>query len=895
LFLLKNNTYGEYEEITNIAKEKFISLLQEGAYYSAVEIQKEFLENEIDFFESQEIINAAKQGVTLSLERGDFDTALTIQKEFLENEIDFFESQEIINAAKQGFFFCCKYKNINKALDIQHHFLQDFPDILYLGVLFSLKTHNEYLEHLYKAKNIAEVSSLTQENWVWAFALYSASSVAEEGENISEETKEHLKLLFQNTKNQNFVLKNLKELYKKILYREKMTDEEEILLSVIDKTGAGNLAVCESFSNFLYTISGKEILYESLQKTKKHFEKLKVSDQDFGQWCFLSTPFIETFPEIFQEYLPVFLKMNDKDFSLYLEEVFLLHSVLLLLGENNETLLKTGKEFFQEFISRITSQTEENINISEEHKKVFVCIKENLQKSFGLKKIPESFDAEMIRSVKNFSMYFANLHDKDEEKETYLGLFFALHLHNKWNDFLTGNMSYDEVCEYIEDDTEYIKDYMKNREKNISLFQEFSLEERQKFHISKIFQGYADISTIDTKLQSIEKDIEDLLDFDMYSEEEKKLLLLLQKHKKQFGGVLAKLWQKKGGKDISFTEDEENIMKEIQNEQFSIETQEEIKKIQDDLNIFFGNKMVNLQNKVKEYHIPEKLKNLKQAKTPSEEIMAIFIKCGVAFETDSGAQAISSDIEYLRKVLSTTGKQKNILTEEEKEKGEKYLKGIETQVKALEALLKKILDPLKNYTFHEKDTLKKERFEEFMKKLEQKGGESLVYTTMTSDMNEVIPRIRACLSCRNKECNNDTNLSFGDGYRFFLFSDFGGKKDCSDQIVNILPTPEKEHYFVFDTLYGERGLDILALHIATVLEQSKETGLPVFLPKRVLSFEEKEVQQKIENYLKKKTQWKEKSLTLVVPKKSGEDFYQEFTRGARNSGEKIVEGYEISL
>jgi hypothetical protein len=506
-------------------------------------------------------------------------------------------------------------------------------------------------------------------------------------------------------------------------------------------------------------------------------------------------------------------------------------------------------------------------------------------------------------------MYFANLHDKYEDKETYLGLFFALHLHNKWNDFLVGNMSYDEVCEYIEDDKNFIKDYMENREKNISLFQEFSLEERQKFHIPKIFQGYADISTIDTKFSSIEIDIKRLLDTDMYSEEEKILLSLLQKHEKNFGNVLAKLWQKKGGKNISFSKEEKEIITEIK-KHLKIETKEDIKKIQDDLSSSFANKIINLQHKVqdifKKQNIPEKLKNLKQAKTPSEEIMAIFIKCGVAFKTDSGAQAISSDIEYLRTVLSTTRKQKDMLTEEEKEKGEKYLKGIETQVKDLEALLKTIIESLENYKkqipFLQKDELtdkeksKKTGYEEFMKKLEQKGGETLMYTTMTSNMNEVIPRIRACLSCRNIECNNDTNLSFGDGHRFFLFTGLGGKEDCSDQIVNILPTTEKEHYFVFDTLYGkERSADILSLHIATVLEKSQETGLPVFLPKTVLIGDIKTLLEKIEKHTEGKIQHTETTLSLNLPTSSGADFYQEFVEDTRDSGEKAVEGYVIKL
>jgi hypothetical protein len=786
---------------------------------------------------------------------------------------------------------------------ILKNFLQDFPDIINAGYLASLEKNNEYLEHLYKAKNIAEVSSLTQENWIWAFALYSASSVAEEGENISKETKDHLKVLFQNTENQNFVLHSLKKLYEKILQNEEIPNEEKILLDVLSVTGAGTLTLSESVAHFLYAISGKELLYTPLLEIKKHFEskKLNISDQDFGQWCALSIPLLQIFPSMFAEYLPVFLQMNDKEFSQYLKEVFPLHNVLCLLAENNENLSNEAEKFFQEYIDR----TKETLNIEEEHEKVFSCIQQNLKKSFGLKKIAESFDEKMIRSVKNFSMYFANLTDKDEEKEkeTYLGLFFALHLHNKWNDFVVGNMSYEEVCEYIEDDTKYIEDYMERRNDNVSFLTEGDLEIRKTLHEKTIFQGSAHVSTLDTKLESIEEDIEDLLDSDIYSEEEKKLLSLVKKHEKNFGKVLAKLWQKKGGKDISFTEDEEKIIKEIQEAGMSRETQEEIKKIQDDLNVFFGNTIVNLQNKVKKYNIPEKLKKLKEVQTPPQYIIDIFKKCGVELSTDSGVRALSSEVEYFRKLLAHVK-----LTEEEKQKGGEYIQKIETQVKELESILKSIHTLLKDYKKRisflnkkeddleeENEINQKARFEEFMKKLDQEGGERLVVTTMTSDMNEVIPRIRQCLSCTSNQCNNDTNLSFGDGYRFFLFSETFEKKDCSDQLVSVLKSSTEGYFLVFDTLYGERNVDIFALHIVTALQKTKKTGIPVFLPKTVLSFEEKDVRQKIKKHLETEIEWKEKVLTLVIPETSGEDFYQEFTEDTRNSGEEIVEGYVIKL
>ncbi|PCI25174.1 hypothetical protein COB57_03095 [Candidatus Peregrinibacteria bacterium] len=373
------------------------------------------------------------------------------------------------------------------------------------------------------------------------------------------------------------------------------------------------------------------------------------------------------------------------------------------------------------------------------------------------------------------------------------------------------------------------------------------------------------------------------------------------------------------GKKIETSEQENQVLENIQSA-FDIKqwTAENVLNIQrNELTNSMPNKIVNMMKKIDQFFqekkISEKIERLADIKIPSSELIAIFNKLGESFSSESGILPIGNDISYLTKLLEGD----NMLTDDERQTAKSALEEINQQVVELEGywdeIQKKIavfqsqvphLVQADNSNLSEKQILQKDRFQSLMENISTKirEDEISIMSVMTTNLNDIIPRIRECLGCLKKECNNDTNLSFADGNRFFLYSQAeGGKIDFSDQLVHYLPTQQGD-MFIMDLLYGERSVDVFVSHIGTVLKKIGQFEIPqdhtIFLPeatlKSVYGSDVKELEKKLAVYgdilfgdLIE--------LKITVPKSSVADNYIEFGGGLRETGERTVSGYCLNI
>ena len=171
--------------------------------------------------------------------------------------------------------------------------------------------------------------------------------------------------------------------------------------------------------------------------------------------------------------------------------------------------------------------------------------------------------------------------------------------------------------------------------------------------------------------------------------------------------------------------------------------------------------------------------------------------------------------------------------------------------------------------------------------------------------------MRACLSCKTKGINNDTDLTFGEGYKFYLYSTTGATRNDSntDEIVYFVPVGEGESRrmgFVMDQMYGTKNSDIMVSHLENVLkkarslkEQFPEVPISIILPNSSMhscgvEMSAEELSQKLESK-DGLTFLAFEGETVTVPKSGFGDHYIEFGGDARTSGSRAVNGIEIVL
>lgn len=558
-------------------------------------------------------------------------------------------------------------------------------------------------------------------------------------------------------------------------------------------------------------------------------------------------------------------------------------------------------------------------------------IKTIFKEKFGILEtaIPKEFTDDHLRSMENIVLYLSNIANRGDQKETLLGFYLALLL-----DGPKGNTSWDTLrrgesidpSKYLEPGkAQVVADILQKKvQTNLLTMQNLSLTAENlpafmaAFQEETTSQRLSDVQTIDLKLGNLIGNLDELADPDLYPDPlDKQRIALLEKFShKDIGRIAAQLYQEKSGKSIQFSENDLVIKQAL--ESFLTDnkldpTPENIKLyLQDGFRIL--STTFNINKIVEDSHAREGIETLQKLLLPSPEIIAIFNRLGENFNNQSGAIALSADLDFLENLIV---KKEDQITGEEKELLSNYLKQIREQLSKIEAIYQTIVqrfEKIKKSVSTSNEQLTK-KIGEIDKIIHGVANQEIVTTVCSNQLNTIIENMRACLSCKTRGCNNDTDLTFGESYKFYLYSrsDNNPNGSIADEIVYLVPTQiqstgERSMSLVMDQIYGQRTSDILLNHLATLIKkmQTLKTKFPelkisILLSQNAISSAAANAElitQKLQaEYGAQITVGSPIAATVDIPASAFGDHYIEVGsgNGARTAGERQVNGYQIIL
>jgi hypothetical protein len=295
---------------------------------------------------------------------------------------------------------------------------------------------------------------------------------------------------------------------------------------------------------------------------------------------------------------------------------------------------------------------------------------------------------------------------------------------------------------------------------------------------------------------------------------------------------------------------------------------------------------------------------------PNAEIITIFNRLGENFQNNSGARALGTDLDNLENLIIKKEKE---LSPDEKKLLTDYMASIREQMGKLEKIYSQItdkFDQIKKGIHAGEQSPLNEKIAEIDGIVTGTKNKQTITTRSSSDLNVIIQNMRACFSAKTKGCNNDTNLTFGDPYEFYLYSHNETNKTGSiaDEIVYFLPSKnaagEARLSFVIDTLYGQKTSDVFYNHLEVVInklqnlhQQFPAVPLSILVTQSAMSsigVSSELVQQKFSERDHLSFEKVENNLVNVPASVFG-DHYVEFGGEVRKAGERSVSGLEISV
>jgi hypothetical protein len=726
-----------------------------------------------------------------------------------------------------------RFKDILPELYI-HSFNKDVKNIRNFSRLLWIFNYDESWNINEENLDISRKIELNNNNYIDILSLYCASEVDENPANAKEEKEKILYLLSQENpeswKNKKFILDKFKEVYSRLItkWSESLSQKELVFINLAQTTWVWNLSQIEKLIDFISKINKdeageskelKKLLREFQNKTSWIRNWWDIEDTTF-YW--ISADILEMDLELYLNHSKVLNKIPNKLLKEYLNNTLNLLFTEIILAWDNEDFKRS---IIKNLLEKIEKWDNIKIIIQEENQRVEDSIKILFQDKFWIIKIPENIDESIINSIISYSKYLANLNERNEEKEAILWFFLALKINNKWSDFRMWKEI--NLREYItEKNFLIISEIIKTRNENEFFKQLTWWEENEKKAIQEdtILQTLWDIQSVDILLSSILENSDELLDEDIYEWDEKLIINLLKKHWKSLWIAISQKFQELSWKWI-LDENSQIIIKELEEifwiKEWNKENIDDLKNLMNWLS-----PTLNFTWKIPELKIQDDINKLNELKKPNDEIIAIFKKLWEEFYTDSWVLPISNDINYLRKITDKWFSDFSI-TAEEKVKVLKYLEEVEKQINKLSERkneIEKLFKNLEKQLENSKNIILRTRVIELWKIINKKETEDWkvnIVSTITCNLEMVIRHIRACLWCNTKEVNNDTNLSFWNPNRFFIYSSiWKSDKSISDQLVTIYSS-EIWNLFVMDNLYWEKNIDIYFVHIMTLIKKIK--------------------------------------------------------------------------
>ena len=774
---------------------------------------------------------------------------------------------------------------------------------------------------------------INKSNWksILKFYIYSQD---EDNTQINPELKTKMKVLFEDPKVRNLCLSELQSEWRSYLNSgkpEELPFSLKLLSEFIKDEGAGPLGQIKSlgllidsvYNSFLQKTTTEETKNEILtgfSEIEARFIKNRWSNEDKTNFYNISRDVIDADPSLFSDYLTLFKKLSPSELVSFSKDIYPLYKTKLVLMEK---IGRSDKKYYEKNdLLDLKKDIQGFTDFDSKKEELLKDIKERFSTRFGIIKTPENFSQENIRSIKDISMYLSNIAKRTPEKEAILGFYLSLNINNRWNDFRNGQEI--NPREYLsESKSVVIENFLEERKKTTkTIVESVGIEDKNIPEFIKLlqeettFEKRGDVETIDIKLNNIIQNLKGLQDLDLYPDplDKQRMNLLQTWGNKEVGSTVAKMCQQllSPEKNISLSENETQIKDQLidickTNELYSNDPQILKENFQEGIKVF--STLINIFSSVEKLDVLGEIGKLKNYLEPSPEIIEIFQKIGEDFKVSSGAMALSQDLDYLDNLVV---KKEDLIKLEDREIISKYITTIRTQVSKLEEIygqVKNKFENLKQGNLNSKNGLFNKKLKEIETIINSQSTQQLITSTATNNLNVITENMRECLACTTNGCNNDTDLTFGDINKFYLYSqsENQSKGSISDQLAYLEPVTRQngsqEASFIIDKLYGYRTPSILEYQVETVIKKARiikqrfpNTKTSVFVSSIALSSSGTPNETLIKKlHDDSKISAQSESIEVNIIKSAAADHYIEIGGEPRTTGKRTVSGIIINI
>lgn len=528
----------------------------------------------------------------------------------------------------------------------------------------------------------------------------------------------------------------------------------------------------QSLPSLLQVVLGKMAKYRYVDEKETRYKTVDYRETDLADFYEKIFALKEAPITILQAFAA--LERDTQNFKTMQNDVMMKAIIFMKMnGVRSEAFAQFNNKLLADFVEELSKNknaVKQKEIIAKFSGDISRILEECFERTLGLKNLPE-FNEKMTTSLMVHLLYLTNIANKDEQKQNLIVFFLLMHLTGQWDKFKAG-----EAVEYKQYVTDEIANHM-----------ERYLNERE---------------TLDVFIGATE------------GLEEKWFKALAEDSEAQHNG------DSRGVIDTISMLQNAYSQSLLDEDAFAdIEDDEQKKKVRGEID-YFGKKL-------EEMDLGREVEELETLLIPSQDVLKIFEKVGEKMSTDSGVKPLNEDISYLRGLLL---KYTDKTSEDERKIIHEYLDKIDLKIKGIYRKmdeLKKSLVATSNNVgrLTNSDSSIKKRIVEYEKLFEtSKDTQEILKSTMTGDIESVIPEIRQCLGCTSTECNNDTNLTFGDRNRFLVLTRRSGQEEhsVSDQLVTLLKTQDGQdsgYSFVMDNVYAHTVRATLISNVMAVIKK----------------------------------------------------------------------------
>lgn len=818
--------------------------------------------------------------------------------------------------------------------------LQREGTLRFSELLIKIAPHEiEQIDRLLSSDTLIEAN---QQNWQQLLMGYVRVQSEMRGlPKLSQVSTDRINILFNDPKVRDLCLNGLRNSWLTYLKSGK-PEEVPFSLNLMSEFinycgGAGPLSQIESLNTLISSVNWAFSKETTVERTKleisqgivameERFVKERWSNEDRKDFYNISRDILGAAPSLFTDYLALFDKLTPSQLRSFAKDIYPLYRTKLVLMEKRDE--KGHRTFDKEQLLHIRKDIRGFADVFNTGEKPFEVQKQKLleeirglfKERFGVVKIPQEFTQEHMRSFTNVSTYLANLHGRTPDKETVLGFYLSLMINDRWDGFRRGEIV--DPSEFLTPEkSSVISRFLEERQRLNPLVPEslgISSEDMPEF--LKLLQQetqnmvVGNIETIDVKLTNIILNLQGLEDLDLYPEalDKQRMQLLLDWGNKRVGSVVARMYQSLAtpGKTFQFSEEDTQIQQQItrtiQELGLSLTPQTLKEHFQDGIKPLAT--VVNLLHFVGDTQAEQEIEALRNLLKPSQEVIEVFRRLGEDFKPTSGAMALSQDVSYLDNLIV---KREDELQPQEKALLTEYTTNVRTQMVKLEGIYSQIKNKfgsLKQGSNASSNPLLQDKLDQIDRIVNAQVTQQAITSTATNNLNVIIENIRECLSCTREGCNNDTDLTFGDMNKFYLYSQSETQQrgSISDQLLFIEPVTRangsQEIAFVLDRIYGTNTPTILENQIEAVLKKYRSikqrfpsTKLSVFVSDAAISTGGTSPDMLVERFKSRNIAAEKESVEVNVVESATGDHYIEFGGGARTAGKRQTNGIIISL